>query len=88
MRLKHSEYMPWAKLHSDARFNLATSGVAGFPLSELPVSIEQLQINGDSAYGYEPLQQAIAEQMRSRSRVRGRRCGNFHGESSGHGRTP
>jgi aspartate/methionine/tyrosine aminotransferase len=60
MRPKHSEYMPWAKLHSDARFNLATSGVAGFPFSELPVSIEQLQINGDSAYGYEPLQRAIA----------------------------
>jgi aspartate/methionine/tyrosine aminotransferase len=60
MRQRHSEYMPWAKLHSDAKFNLASSGVAGFPLSELPVSIEQLQINGDSAYGYEPLQQAIA----------------------------
>lgn len=52
--------MHWAKLHSSARFNLATSGVAGFPLRELPVSIEQLEINADSAYGYEPLQQAIA----------------------------
>ena len=60
MRQRYSEYMPWAKLHSDARFNLASSGVAGFPLSELPVSIEQLQINGDSGYGYKPLQQAIA----------------------------
>jgi aspartate/methionine/tyrosine aminotransferase len=60
MRQKYSEYMPWAKLHSVARFNLATSGVAGFPLSELPVDMEQLQIHGDSAYGYEPLQQAIA----------------------------
>jgi aspartate/methionine/tyrosine aminotransferase len=60
MRPRQSEYMPWAKLHSSARFNLASSGVAGFPLDELPVSIEQLQINGDSAYGYEPLQRAIA----------------------------
>jgi aspartate/methionine/tyrosine aminotransferase len=60
MRQRHSEYMPWAKLHSDARFNLSSSGVAGFPLSELPVSIEQLEINGDSGYGYEPLQRAIA----------------------------
>jgi aspartate/methionine/tyrosine aminotransferase len=60
MRQRHSEYMHWAKLHSSARFNLATSGVAGFPLRELPVSIEQLEINADSAYGYEPLQQAIA----------------------------
>ena len=60
MRPRQSEYMPWAKLHSNARFNLASSGVAGFPWDELPVSIEQLQINGDSAYGYEPLQRAIA----------------------------
>jgi aspartate/methionine/tyrosine aminotransferase len=60
MRQRHSEYMPWAKLHSSARLNLASSGVAGFPLRELPVSIEQLQINGDSSYGYAPLQQAIA----------------------------
>jgi aspartate/methionine/tyrosine aminotransferase len=60
MRPKHSEYMPWAKLHGDAKFNLASSGVAGFPLGELPVSIEQLEISGDSVYGYEPLQRAIA----------------------------
>jgi aspartate/methionine/tyrosine aminotransferase len=60
MRPKCSEYMPWAKLHSDATFNLATSGVAGFPLSELPVNLDHLQINGDGAYGYEPLQKAIA----------------------------
>ncbi len=61
MRHKHSDYMHWAKLHSSARFNLATSGVAAFPMRELPVSIEQLEINGDSAYGYAPLQQAIAD---------------------------
>jgi aspartate/methionine/tyrosine aminotransferase len=60
MRPKHSEYMFWAKLHSDAKFNLATSGVAGFPLRELAVSIEQLEINGNGGYGYEPLQRAIA----------------------------
>jgi aspartate/methionine/tyrosine aminotransferase len=52
--------MFWAKLHSDAKFNLATSGVAGFPLRELAVSIEQLEINGNGGYGYEPLQRAIA----------------------------
>ena len=61
MRQRHSEYMHWAKLYSSARFNLATSGVAGFPLRELPVRIAQLEINGDSAYGYAPLQQAIAD---------------------------
>ena len=60
MRHRYSDYMHWAKMHSHARFNLATSGVGSFPLHELPVTIEQLEINGDSAYGYAPLQQAIA----------------------------
>ena len=32
-----SPYMEYAKLHSGARYNLAASGVASYPLSELPV---------------------------------------------------
>src|ERR1700686_2916335 len=60
MRRRHSDYMLWAKTQGRARFNLATSGVGSFPLNELPVSIEQLKIDGDSTYGYAPLQQAIA----------------------------
>src|SRR4030095_525292 len=31
-----------------------------FPLRELPVHLETLEINGDSSYGYAPLQKAIA----------------------------
>lgn len=57
---RHSEYMQWAKLHSKSRFNLATSGVAAFPLRELPVSIEQLEINGENSYGFAPLKNSIA----------------------------
>ena len=53
--------MLWAKTQSRAKFNLATSGVGSFPLRELPVTIDQLEINGDSTYGYAPLQQAIAK---------------------------
>jgi aspartate/methionine/tyrosine aminotransferase len=60
----HSPYMDWAKLHSAAKFNLATSGVANFPLSKLGVTIDQLEINGPSIYGYEPLIQAIARRYR------------------------
>ena len=52
--------MRWAKLHSKARFNLATSGVGAYPLRELPVSIDQLEINGDNSYGFAPLKNAIA----------------------------
>jgi aspartate/methionine/tyrosine aminotransferase len=60
-RVKQSEYMHWAKTQSRARFNLATSGVGAFPLSELGCSIDQLKINGDSNYGYAPLQEALAK---------------------------
>src|SRR6059058_1139009 len=60
MRHKHSDYMHWSKTQSRARFNLATSGVAPFPLRKLPVKLEELEINGDDSYGYAPLQQAIA----------------------------
>src|SRR5437867_830729 len=60
MRHKHSDYMHWSKTQSRARFNLATSGVAAFPPCELPVKLEELEINGTNDYGYAPLQQAIA----------------------------
>ena len=60
MRHKHSDYMHWSKTQSRARFNLATSGVAPFPLRDLPVNLQELEINGDNSYGYQPLQQAIA----------------------------
>jgi aspartate/methionine/tyrosine aminotransferase len=60
MRHKHSDYMHWSKTQSRARFNLATSGVASFPLRELPFDPRELEINGDDNYGYVPLQEAIA----------------------------
>jgi aspartate/methionine/tyrosine aminotransferase len=60
MRQKSSEYMHWAKTASRARFNLATSGVGAFPLSELGV-LPALEINGDNSYGYGPLKAAIAQ---------------------------
>ncbi len=59
-----SPYMEWAKLYSVARFNLATSGMVNLPLAELGVTIDQLEINGPSIYGYEPLLQAIAKRYR------------------------
>jgi len=53
--------MLWAKTQGRAKYNLATSGVASFSLRDLPVTIDQLEINGDSTYGYAPLQYAIAK---------------------------
>jgi aspartate/methionine/tyrosine aminotransferase len=52
--------MHWSKTQSAARFNLALSGVAHLPWPELPVRLEDLDCNGPSAYGYAPLQQALA----------------------------
>jgi hypothetical protein len=53
--------MHWSKTQSGARFNLATSGVAPFPLRELPVELDTLEINGSgNGYGFPPLQKAIA----------------------------
>jgi len=56
-----SPYMEWAKLRSAARYNLATSGMMSYPLAELPVYIEALEINGPDAYGYRPLLERIAQ---------------------------
>jgi aspartate/methionine/tyrosine aminotransferase len=55
-----SHYMAWSKLHSDARFNLAASGVADYPVAELPVRLEDLEIGGTGPYGYKPLMERLA----------------------------
>jgi aspartate/methionine/tyrosine aminotransferase len=55
-----SRYLAWAKLHSNARFNLASSGVLDYPLAELPVHIEDLEIGGTGPYGFKPLMERLA----------------------------
>jgi len=55
-----STYMQWAKGHVDVKYNLAASGVMNYPLSMLPVKVEELEITGSSFYGYPPLQEALA----------------------------
>jgi aspartate/methionine/tyrosine aminotransferase len=59
-----SRYMEWAKLHSNVRFNLAISGVIDYPLAELPVQIEDLEIGGTGPYGYAPLMERLAAKAR------------------------
>ena len=59
-RARSSEYLEWAKLYSPAKFNLATSGIMSYPLSGLPVSIADLEINGKTIYGYQPLLERMA----------------------------
>jgi aspartate/methionine/tyrosine aminotransferase len=57
---KRSDYMEWAKTCSQARFNLATSGVTNVHRSEFHVDREKLNITGSDGYGYTALQQRIA----------------------------
>lgn len=56
-----SPYMQFAKLRSAAKYNLATSGVMSYPLAELPVKIEDLEICGPTQYGYAPLVERLAK---------------------------
>ncbi len=56
-----SPYMEFAKLHSAAKYNLATSGIMSYPLSGLPVKLEDLEICGPTMYGYAPLVERLAK---------------------------
>jgi aspartate/methionine/tyrosine aminotransferase len=53
--------MEFAKLRSTATYNLATSGVMSYPLADLPVRLQDLEINGPTVYGYQPLQERLAQ---------------------------
>jgi len=60
-RVMSSAYMHWAKTRQGARFNLATSGLVTYPLSGLPVKLEDLApLARGGGYGYPPLQEALA----------------------------
>jgi aspartate/methionine/tyrosine aminotransferase len=52
--------MEFSKLRTEAKYNLAASGVMSYPLGELPVRLEDLEINGTGPYGYGPLNERLA----------------------------
>ncbi len=60
-RIMSSNYMHWAKTRVHARFNLGISGILNYPLRELPVTLGDLEITGDSYYGYAPLVEALSQ---------------------------
>ena len=61
-RTMQSRYMEWAKTRSQARCNLATSGIMNVPRAEFPLQVEELEITTSAAgYGYPPLQQRLAQ---------------------------
>jgi aspartate/methionine/tyrosine aminotransferase len=53
--------MQWAKKRSGSRYNLATSGLASYPLSGIPLRLEDLDpLTRPGDYGYPPLEEALA----------------------------
>ena len=64
-RVKRSDYMEWAKTCSQARFNLATSGLTSVEVPEFPLRADELEITSPGGYGYEPLQQRLARYTRA-----------------------
>ena len=59
-----SDYLQWAKTRSGSRYNLTVSGLPYLSIHELPVGLEDLELSGSGAYGWEPLQEAIAARYR------------------------
>ena len=60
-RVMSSQYMQWAKGHAHVKYNLANSGLTNYPLSDLPLKLDDIELTGNSYYGYEPLLEAIAK---------------------------
>ncbi|HEX6042251.1 pyridoxal phosphate-dependent aminotransferase [Longimicrobium sp.] len=60
-----SAYLRWAKTRTPSRYDLTSSGVPYVGLRELPVTTDDLEISGTGAYGYAPLQAAIASRYRA-----------------------
>src|SRR5687767_5608497 len=56
-----SDYMHWFKVQPPVRFNLSSSEVPHFRLDRLPLTIEDLDLDGASHPRYAPLRQAIGE---------------------------
>src|SRR3979409_1661899 len=55
-----STYMQWAKTRPEVKYDLALSGILNLPFAELDAKIDDLDLNGDNAYGYQPLIDALA----------------------------
>jgi hypothetical protein len=60
VRTKRSLYMEWAKTHSHAKYNLATSGLIGVSREEFPLDVRELDITAPGGYGHAPLLARLA----------------------------
>jgi aspartate/methionine/tyrosine aminotransferase len=60
MTNKQSAFMHWAKTRPKVKYDLALSGVLNLPFAELDAKLEDLELHGNNAYGYQPLVEALA----------------------------
>ena len=56
--------MQWAKQRPRVKYDLALSGILSLPFPELEATIDDLDLNGDNSYGYQPLVDSIAAHCR------------------------
>jgi len=56
--------MHWAKTRPKVKYDLALSGILNLPFSELEVTLSDLELHGENAYGYRPLVDALAAHCR------------------------
>jgi aspartate/methionine/tyrosine aminotransferase len=59
-RAMSTPYLEWAKLHSTARWNLATSGIPAVPLEEIGGWPDASALTQPNGYGYAPLLERVA----------------------------
>ena len=64
LKTSQYEYMHWAKTRSDAKFNLATSGLANLSLTDLEFNVNELELTGLDSYGYKPLIHELSRRYR------------------------
>jgi aspartate/methionine/tyrosine aminotransferase len=55
-----STYMQWAKTRPKVTYDLALSGILNLPFAEMDAKIDDVDLNGDNSYGYQPLVDALA----------------------------
>jgi hypothetical protein len=64
-RQMQSDYMDFAKFGAEARYNLASSGVANADLADLGLTWDDLALHGPNTGGYAPLVQKVASRFKS-----------------------
>jgi len=60
-RIMQSDYMHWAKFKPSVRYALTTSEVPHFRMDKLPLSLDDLDLDGASHPRYQPVRERIAE---------------------------